>query len=326
MRRILALSLCAVLLTTPVFASETVASEATVSDTTSTEEESDKGIFGIFGDAVDFVSSKATEAGEAVQEAAGAAGDALGELGANISEQTENAVAGLGELFGDWGQGISEVAGQISEAAASVSQDIAEQSKAIADQAMTTLDGAANVVVDSTGNLVNMAAEGVGKASSEAAEALGTIATQGTDLIALADEAVMGLNLTEPENIDKARDAIDTAIDDAYNDGLLRKKLSLDTIQIIKDIVFGTTVYGYQYAHGIITLSEYTAIMSEIIIKAGLPAGVGYIAGKLPIPGAGYIAKEVTAFLVQAAYGEGEEEVLYEDVEQKNSQASSATE
>ena len=89
----------------------------------------------------------------------------------------------------------------------------------------------------------------------------------------------------------------------------------METLKIIEDVVFGTTVYGYQYSHGIITLPEYTAIMSEIIIKAGLPTGVGYIAGLLPIPGGKYIAKEATAFLIQVAFGEDREEVLYEDVE-----------
>ena len=321
MRRTLALLLSAILLTTPVFASDAADSDMAASDTTSTEEESNKGLFGIFGDAVDFVSSKATEAGEAVQEAAGAAGDALGELGANISERTEKAATDLGELFDDWGQDISEAAGQISEHAASVSQDIAEKSKDIADQALSTLDGAANVVVNGAGDLINMAAETAGLVPSEAKQVVDTIAAQGSDLIAMADEAVAGLDLEKPENAAKAKDAINKAIEDAYHTGFFGDNFSPDALKIIKDIVSGITVYGYQYANGIITLPEYAVIMSRIIIRDGLPTGVGYLAGRLPIPGAGYIAKEVTELLIQAAYGTGEEEVLYEDVEQKGSQS-----
>ena len=208
---------------------------------------------------------------------------------------------------------IFEDAAQVSEAAESISKDVADQSSAIADQALTTLNGAANVVVDGTGNIINMASESADAVSSSAAEALETISSMGAELSTLADAAVIGLNLTKPENIEKARAAIDQVIDNAYNKGLLGKTLDLESVQIIKDIIFGTAIYGYQYSRGLITLPEYATLLSKIIIRAGLPAGVGYIASKLPVPGADDIAKEVTTLLVQAAFGEGEEEILYED-------------
>ena len=294
----ISLLMCVILTTTPVFASDT---------------ESDAGLFGFFGNALDYVSSAANEAGKTTKEAVNAAGQTLGEFGARASEQTGKAIFGMGELFGEWGQNISVVTSQLSEAVASIPKGVAEQSAEIAEKALAAFNGAANVVVDGAGNVVNRANESAGVISSAAKQALDTITAQGSELIALADEAVMGLDLAEPENVDKAWVAIDDAIDGAYKEGLIGKTVSLEAIQIIKDILFGTTVYGYQYAHGIITLPEYAALMSEIIIKAGLPIGVGYVAGKLPIPGAGYIAKEVVTFLVQAAYGEGEETVLYED-------------
>lgn len=298
MKKIISVMMCALLATTPVCASDT---------------ESDSGFFGIFGDALDFVSSTATEAGKATQDAMNAAGEALEQFGTDVSEQTEIAVNGIGDFFVDLGENITVVAGQVSEAAASVSQDVIDQSVIIADQALTGLNGAANVVIDSTGNIINMAAEGADVVSSAAQQAFDTIASQGEDLAALANDAVVGLDLTDPESVEKAREAIDKAFDDANEAGFFEGKLSYDTIQIIKDVLFGTTVYGYQYANGIITLPEYSALMSKIIIKAGLPTGVGYLAGLLPIPGASFIAKEVTAFLIQVAYGEGEEEALYED-------------
>ena len=297
MKKLIALMLCAVLTASPVLASEG-------------EPKSDGDIF---EDVIQFISEKADEAGKATQEAMNTAGDTLGEFGANVSEQIGTAVSGIGDYLNGFGQNVYEAAAQVSEAAESISKDVADQSSAIADQALRTLNGAANVVVDGTGNVINMASESADAVSSSAAEALETISSMGAELSTLADAAVIGLNLTKPENIEKARAAIDQVIDNAYNKGLLGKTLDLESVQIIKDIIFGTAIYGYQYSRGLITLPEYATLLSKIIIRAGLPAGVGYIASKLPVPGAGDIAKEVTTLLVQAAFGEGEEEILYED-------------
>ena len=297
MKKLIALMLCAVLTASPVLASDG-------------EPKSDGGIF---EDVIQYISEKADEAGKATQEAMNTAGDTLGELGANVSEQLGTAVSGIGDYLNGFGENVYEAAAQVSEAAESISKDVADQSSAIADQALRTLNGAANVVVDGTGNVINMASESADAVSSSAAEALETISSMGAELSTLADAAVIGLNLTKPENIEKARAAIDQVIDNAYNKGLLGKTLDLESVQIIKDIIFGTAVYGYQYSRGLITLPEYATLLSKIIIRAGLPAGVGYIASKLPVPGAGDIAKEVTTLLVQAAFGEGEEEILYED-------------
>ena len=297
MKKLIALMLCAVLTASPVLASEG-------------EPKSDGDIF---EDVIQFISEKADEAGKATQEAMNTAGDTLGEFGANVSEQIGTAVSGIGDYLNGFGQNVYEAAAQVSEAAESISKDVADQSSAIADQALRTLNGAANVVVDGTGNIINMASESADAVSSSAAEALETISSMGAELSTLADAAVIGLNLTKPENIEKARAAIDQVIDNAYNKGLLGKTLDLESVQIIKDIIFGTAIYGYQYSRGLITLPEYATLLSKIIIRAGLPAGVGYVASRLPVPGAGDIAKEVTTLLVQAAFGEGEEEILYED-------------
>ena len=297
MKKFIALMLCALLTASPVLASDG-------------EPKSDGGIF---EDVIQYISEKADEAGKATQEAMNTAGDTLGELGANVSEQLGTAVSGIGDYLNGFGENVYEAAAQVSEAAESISKDVADQSSAIADQALKTLNGAANVVVDGTGNIINMASESADAVSSSAAEALETISSMGAELSTLADAAVIGLNLTKPENIEKARAAIDQVIDNAYNKGLLGKTLDLESVQIIKDIIFGTAIYGYQYSRGLITLPEYATLLSKIIIRAGLPAGVGYIASKLPVPGAGDIAKEATTFLVQAAFGEGEEGILYED-------------
>ena len=305
MKKLIAILLCITLIVTPVFASDS-------------ESESDKGIFGVFEDAANFISDTTTEVGKATQDAWNSTGDALTEFGTNVSKQTENTVNEVGKFFSDVGQGIADVATQTSEAVTKVSKDIADQSVNMADQALTSLNGAANVVVDSAGNVINMAGEGINSVSTAGMEALETIATNGAKLVAIADKAVMDLDLASPENVEKARTVINNAIEEAQRNGFISRKLNMETLKIIEDVVFGITVYGYQYSHGIISLPEYTAIMSEIIIKAGLPTGVGYIAGLLPIPGGKYIAKEVTSFLIQVAFGEDLEDVLYEDVENES--------
>ena len=301
MKKLIAILLCTTLTATPVFASDT-------------ESEPDKGIFGMFEDAANFISDTTTEVGKATQDAWNTTGDALTEFGTNVSKQTENTVNEIGKFFSDVGYGIADVAAQTSETVSNISKDIADQSVNMADQALSTLNGAANVVVDSTGNVINMAGEGINSVSTAGMEALETIAANGAELVSIADKAVMDLDLTSPENVEKARTVINNAIEEAQRNGYISKKLNMETLRIIEDVVFGTTVYGYQYSHGIISLPEYTAIMSEIIIKAGLPTGVGYIASLLPIPGGKYIAKEATAFLIQVAFGEDRQEVLYEDV------------
>ena len=240
MKKLIALMLCAVLTASPVLASEG-------------EPKSDGDIF---EDVIQFISEKADEAGKATQEAMNTAGDTLGEFGANVSEQIGTAVSGIGDYLNGFGQNVYEAAAQVSEAAESISKDVADQSSAIADQALRTLNGAANVVVDGTGNIINMASESADAVSSSAAEALETISSMGAELSTLADAAVIGLNLTKPENIEKARAAIDEVIDNAYDKGLLGKTLSLESVQIIKDIIFGTAIYGYQYSRGLITLPE----------------------------------------------------------------------
>ena len=298
MKKLISLLLCAVLTASPVLASD------------GGEPKSDGGIF---EDVIQFISEKADEAGKATQEAMNTAGDTLGEFGANVSEQLGTAVSGIGDYLNGFGENVYEAAAQVSEAAESISKEVADRSSAIADQALTTLNGAANVVADGTGDIVNMASDSAEAVSSSAEQALDTISSMGEELSTLADAAVIGLNLTKPENIEKARAAIDEVIDNAYDKGLLGKTLSLESVQIIKDIIFGTAIYGYQYSRGLITLPEYATLLSKIIIRAGLPAGVGYVASKLPVPGAGDVAKEVTTLLVQAAFGEGEEEILYED-------------
>ena len=181
MKKLIALMLCAVLTASPVLASEG-------------EPKSDGDIF---EDVIQFISEKADEAGKATQEAMNTAGDTLGEFGANVSEQIGTAVSGIGDYLNGFGQNVYEAAAQVSEAAESISKDVADQSSAIADQALRTLNGAANVVVDGTGNIINMASESADAVSSSAAEALETISSMGAELSTLADAAVIGLNLTK---------------------------------------------------------------------------------------------------------------------------------
>jgi hypothetical protein len=82
-------------------------------------------------------------------------------------------------------------------------------------------------------------------------------------------------------------------------------------------------MYGYQYKNEQITLGDYVSAMSEVLIREGLPTGVGFLVSILPInkiPHAESLAKEATIYLISKAYGdepgneiEAEEEALLED-------------
>ena len=84
-------------------------------------------------------------------------------------------------------------------------------------------------------------------------------------------------------------------------------------------------MYGYQYSNEQITLGQYVASMSEVLIREGLPTGVGFIVSRLPImvPHADKLARDATLYLISVAYGdksgeeiEKEEDMVMEDAEE----------
>lgn len=233
------------------------------------------------------------------------------------SEPDQGLFGVFGEVFDHAGQtaedlleNASSAAGKLADDVASTSKDLSKKANEMADQAVSALGGAVDVVVDQAGNLRNLAVESAGKTAASAVEAYTIIRDQGEEMMDLVKEEVGEMDFTDPENNEKAMAAIDKALESAYDAGFFGDSVDKAAIDIISDVIFGVNVYTYQYAKGTITLPEYAAVMSEMIIRKGLPTGVGFIADRLPIPGAGSVAKEVTALIITAAYGLNEEEIL----------------
>ena len=68
-------------------------------------------------------------------------------------------------------------------------------------------------------------------------------------------------------------------------------------IRIITRIVFGAMMYSYQYSNACITLGQYVGRMSEVLIREGLPTGVGFITSILP-----FTTGKAERYAKQAAY------------------------
>lgn len=212
----------------------------------------------------------------------------------------------LGKLASEAASGIADAAGT-------------------ADDAIGAVTDAGGFVVDRAGHVIDLAAAAADYVSSEATEALQVLQRYGTLLMNLAEAAVSGIDLSKEESWEEAKAAVDAAVDKAFDEGIIdREKVSEEAIQIATRIVFGALMYGYQYKNEQITLGDYVSAMSEVLIREGLPTGVGFLVSILPInkiPHAESLAKEATIYLISKAYGdepgneiEAEEEALLEAV------------
>ena len=199
---------------------------------------------------------------------------------------------------------------------------LTEKAGKAAEEAINAVSEASDYVLDQAGHVVNLAAAGGAYASSAALEAVQVLEKQGKTLVAITEDAVAGMDLSEQENWDQAKTAVDKALSEAFDEGILQTKHE-ETIRILTRIVFGAMMYSYQYSNGYITLGEYVGGMSEVLIKEGLPTGVGFIISALPfVPGGtGWYAKQAAYYLIALAYGdkpgdeiEVEEESMFERV------------
>ena len=173
-----------------------------------------------------------------------------------------------------------------------------------ANGAAEAVSGAAGLVIDRTGQVIDMAAAGAGTVSEAAASAMQLLQEKGKTIMRLSQDAVAEIDLNDPQNWDEAKRAVEAVIEKAYEEGELGEGIDKEAVEIVIRIVFGSLVYGTQYSSGVISLGSYAASMSEMIIKEGLPTGVGFLVSQLPfkIPLADYYAKEATIYLISKAY------------------------
>ena len=306
---------------------------------------------GLASDLTSGISDKAQQAGEALSGAAGQAGGLLSGFASGVGSAASGAAGQIGDIatgfashagsvVSIWGQqagktadGIKEklsdagvtvkvTAEQLGSATADKVEDLTDKAGKAADDAINAVSDASDFVVDQAGHVVDLAAIGGEYVTSAAGDALRIIKDQGTLLMSIAEKAVAEIDLSNPENWEQAKTAVDDALEGAFSEGIIKAN-NEETIRIITRIVFGSMMYSYQYSNGYITLGEYVSRMSEVLIKEGLPTGVGFIISILPFNtgNADWFAKQATYYLISLAYNdkpgdeiESEEESVFEDV------------
>ena len=314
------------------------------------------GIADVAGQAGEVISGAADQAGKVISDAAGQAGEAIAgavdqagkiasETGQNIGKTASGAAQQVGdlasgfaskagELTSEWGHWAGETADgvkeKLSKAGVSIQTTAAELGNATADRAselteaagktaskaVDAVKGAGDMVVDQAGHVVDLAAAGAAYVSEAAGFAFKVLQDQGAVLMQIAQDAVEDIDLSDEQNWDKAKAAIEDAIEKAYDTGIINEKIDRETVQVITNIIFGTMMYTYQYSNGQITLGDYAGSMSEVIIREGLPTGVGFITDLLPTgPISGDIAREAAYYLISVAYGDDSGEEIEEEEE-----------
>lgn len=247
----------------------------------------------------DVMALELPDLGELASEAASGISDAAQKAG----ETAEHVKEKLTEA----GVKIKVSAGQLGEATAQKASELTEKAGKNVDDAVGAVSDAADYVLDQAGNVIDLASSGADEVSTSAKEALEALRKYGSLFMKLARAAVSGMDLSDPESWEPAKDKVEKAIRSAYQLGLIDEDtVSKETMGIVVDIVFETMIYGYQYSQEEITLGELVAKESELLIRKGLPVGVGYLVSLLPvnIPNADRLAKEAVYFLIAAAYGE----------------------
>ena len=272
------------------------------------------------------ISDAAQTAGGAASDMAGNVGDAVSEAAGQVEDIASGFASQTGEVLSDWGRQAGETADSVKEklsdagatvkisaeklgdATAEKASELIGKAGKTADDAINAVSDGVDYVVDQAGHVVDLAALGAEHASSAASDAFQVLKDSGSLLMEIAQEAAAGLDLSKPKIWDTVKTKVEKAIDRAYESGLLRSKvISRETMRAVTNIVFGAMMYGYRYSNGEITLGEYVSGMSEVLIRNGLPTGVGYLVSLLPIavPNADKMAKQATYYLISKAYGDG---------------------
>ena len=266
----------------------------------------------------------ADAAAAAIADAAGNAADMASGAAGQVSDIVSGFASQAGEILSDWGKQAGKTADSVKEklsdagvtvkisaeklgdATAQKASELTEKAGKTVDEAIEAVSGAQDYVMDQAGHVIDLAAAAGEHVSSEASETLQVLNRYGSLLMKLAEDAVAGMDLSKPESWEAARAVVDAAVHKAYVEGLIdRETVREETMQIVTRIVFGALMYGYQYQDGQITMRDFVSSLSEVLIREGLPAGVGFLVSLLPvskIPNAESMAKKVTYYLIAKAY------------------------
>ena len=267
------------------------------------------------GTAVEAATEFTQSAGDAASEIA----DAAGETASGLAD----AASGLADAAGETTSGLAEAASELVNAAG-------ETASGLADAAGEAASGLTELLSELTGGLSDSAAEGAEEilqalgetlpelseavadfvkdscetASQAAREAMEQLKENSARVMEVARDAVSGMDSLDSENRDAIRAVIRRAMGEANEQGLFGRSLRPETLDILADLASGAILYGDLYRNGEISVWEYAGNMSAVIFKAGLPLGAEFLGNLLPVPGAGYLAREAAVYLLYNCEGE----------------------
>ena len=235
------------------------------------------------GDAAPGLADAAGETASGLADAASGLADAAGETASGLADAAGEAASGLTEL-------LSELTGGLSDSAAEGAEEILQ---ALGETLPELSEAVADFVKDSCET-----------ASQAAREAMEQLKENSARVMEVARDAVSGMDSLDSENRDAIRAVIRRAMGEANEQGLFGRSLRPETLDILADLASGAILYGDLYRNGEISVWEYAGNMSAVIFKAGLPLGAEFLGNLLPVPGAGYLAREAAVYLLYNCEGE----------------------
>ena len=275
------------------------------------------------GDAASEIADAAGETASGLADAASGLADAAGETASGLADAAGETASGLADAAGETASGLAEAASELVNAAG-------ETASGLADAAGEAASGLTELLSELTGGLSDSAAEGAEEilqalgetlpefseavadfvkdscetASQAAREAMEQLKENSARVMEVARDAVSGMDSLDSENRDAIRAVIRRAMGEANEQGLFGRSLRPETLDILADLASGAILYGDLYRNGEISVWEYAGNMSAVIFKAGLPLGAEFLGNLLPVPGAGYLAREAAVYLLYNCEGE----------------------
>ena len=284
-------------------------------------------------EAADAASDMVQAAGEAAsgltQSASDLAGTAV-EAATEFTQSAGDAASEIADAAGETASGLADAASGLAEAASELVNAAGETASGLADAAGEAASGLTELLSELTGGLSDSAAEGAEEilqalgetlpelseavadfvkdscetASQAAREAMEQLKENSARVMEVARDAVSGMDSLDSENRDAIRAVIRRAMGEANEQGLFGRSLRPETLDILADLASGAILYGDLYRNGEISVWEYAGNMSAVIFKAGLPLGAEFLGNLLPVPGAGYLAREAAVYLLYNCEGE----------------------
>ena len=249
-------------------------------------------------DASDSASQIAEQAAQGVSEAAQNASQIAGGILAGWSDDLDELAQTAEEIFSGLQVSLEGWENELETATSGTIDSILDSMGLTAQELADAAAEASDLITDTAGNVIDMASQNAQEVSEAAQSVVSVIREHGEMLSQIAQEAISDLDLSDPDNLKKARAAAEEAVKEACEQGVLGVSLSGETAELLAGIVSSTVIYGTEYGAGELTLSDYAQRMSELILNAGIPVGVGFLASGLPVGGSAQPGRDVMLYLL----------------------------